>query len=181
MKKTIALLVGLVFCAMSAIAAVNVNTATQAQLETLNGIGPAKAKAIIDYRTKNGPFKTVEELDKVPGIGQGVLGKIKTDAAISGETSVKAVDKKPAKEEKKADKADKKVVKEDKKAEKEVAKEVSKDEKKVEKDAAKEDKKADKKVAKEDKKADTAEKELTKEEKKAAKKAAREDKKADKK
>jgi competence protein ComEA len=94
MKKIFALLIGLAMFAMNAIAAVNVNTATQAQLETLNGIGAVKAKAIIDYRTKNGPFKTVDELDKVPGIGQGILGKIKADVAVSGETTVKANDKK---------------------------------------------------------------------------------------
>lgn len=121
MKKIYALLIGLAFFAINALAAVNINTANQAQLETLNGIGPAKAKAIIDYRTKNGPFKTVDDLDKVPGIGQGILGKIKADIAISGETSVKAADKKPedkkaASPEKKAD--DKKAaVKEEKKAE----------------------------------------------------------------
>ena len=143
MKKIFALLIGLAFCAMNAIAAVNVNTATQAQLETLNGIGPAKAKAIIDYRTKNGAFKTVEELDKVPGIGQGVLAKIKADVAVSGETTVKATekkadDKKAAKEEKKAD--DKKAAKEEKKAD--------------DKKAAKEEKKADDKKAKDAKKAE---------------------------
>ena len=44
----------------AAYAAVNINTATQAELETLQGIGPAKAKAIIDHRKKNGPFKSAE-------------------------------------------------------------------------------------------------------------------------
>lgn len=132
MKKIFALLIGLAFCAMNAIAAVNINTATQAQLETLNGIGPAKAKAIIDYRTKNGAFKTVEELDKVPGIGGGVMAKIKADVSVSGETTVKvadkkADDKKPAKEEKKAD--DKKAAKEEKKAD---DKKPAKDSKKAE-------------------------------------------------
>jgi len=95
MKKLIALLVGLAIVAFNALAAVNVNTATPEQLETLNGIGPAKAKAIVDYRTKNGPFKTVEELDNVPGIGQGILGKIKADVTVSGATTVKAAE--PAK------------------------------------------------------------------------------------
>jgi len=90
MKKFAALLAGLAMVAFNALAAVNVNTATLDQLETLNGIGPVKAQAIIDFRGKNGPFKSVEELDKVPGIGQGVLGKIKTDATVSGQTTVKA-------------------------------------------------------------------------------------------
>ena len=99
MKKFTLLLVALVLTAFNAMAAVNVNTATQEQLETLNGIGPAKAKAIIDYRNKNGSFKSVEELDKVPGIGQGILSKIKADAAVSGTTTAKTDTKKaePAK------------------------------------------------------------------------------------
>ena len=176
MKKIFALLIGLAFCAMNAIAAVNVNTATQAQLETLNGIGPAKAKAIIDYRAKNGSFKTVEELDKVPGIGQGVLAKIKADVTVSGETTVKvadkkADDKKAVKEEKKAD--DKKAAKEEKKADdkKAVKEEKKADDRKV----AKEEKKADDKKATADKKA--ADKKAA-EDKKAADKKAKEDKKA---
>lgn len=60
MKKLFALIVGMFFICASALAAININTANQQQLESLNGIGPVKAKAIIDYRTKNGAFKTVE-------------------------------------------------------------------------------------------------------------------------
>jgi len=48
---------------------VNINTATQAELETLPGIGPVKAGDIIAYRTQNGPFKTIEDLLGVKGIG----------------------------------------------------------------------------------------------------------------
>jgi len=95
MKKVLMLLVSMALVAFNAVAAVNINTATQAQLETLNGIGPVKAKAIIDYRTKNGPFKKIEDLDSVPGIGQGVLGKIKGDVTLTGPTTVKA-EAKPA-------------------------------------------------------------------------------------
>ncbi|MCC2682697.1 MAG: Competence protein ComEA helix-hairpin-helix region [Nitrosospira multiformis] len=46
----------------AAFAAVNINTATQAELESLQGIGPAKAKAILDYRKKKGSFKSVDDL-----------------------------------------------------------------------------------------------------------------------
>jgi competence protein ComEA len=48
---------------------VNLNTATQAELETLPGIGPALAQRIIEFRERNGGFRTVEDLLEVPGIG----------------------------------------------------------------------------------------------------------------
>lgn len=48
---------------------VNLNTATVADLETLPGIGPALAQRIIDFRERNGGFRTVEDLLEVPGIG----------------------------------------------------------------------------------------------------------------
>ena len=52
-------------CTAFSLAAVNVNTASSAELEALPGIGPAKAKAIVEYRQKNGAFKSVEELNKL--------------------------------------------------------------------------------------------------------------------
>ncbi|WP_299067361.1 helix-hairpin-helix domain-containing protein, partial [Accumulibacter sp.] len=89
MHKLIALLVGLLMIAVNAFAAVNVNTANEKELQMLTGIGPAKAKAIIDYRTKNGEFKTVDDLIKVPGIGPAVLGKMKSDVTLTGPTAAK--------------------------------------------------------------------------------------------
>ena len=56
---------------------VNLNTASQAQLETLPGIGAAAAKRIIEFREKNGPFKKVEELMNVKGIGEKSFLKLK--------------------------------------------------------------------------------------------------------
>jgi competence protein ComEA len=56
---------------------VNINTATSEQLQTLPGIGPALAKAIIDYRTKNGKFTKIEELLNVKGVGEKKFQKIK--------------------------------------------------------------------------------------------------------
>ena len=52
-------------CAAFSFAAVNINTASSAELEALPGIGPAKAKSIVEYRQKNGAFKSVEELTDV--------------------------------------------------------------------------------------------------------------------
>ena len=54
-------------------AGVNVNTASQSQLESLPGIGPSKANAIIEYRTANGVFTSLSQLDAVPGIGRATL------------------------------------------------------------------------------------------------------------
>lgn len=65
-------------------AAVDLNTANQAQLESVNGIGPAKAKAIIDYRAKNGAFKTLDDLDKVSGFGKATIAKVKAELVVGG-------------------------------------------------------------------------------------------------
>lgn len=88
MKKILfVLFAGLSFC-LSALAGVNLNTATQAELQTLQGIGPAKAQAIIDYRKKHGDFKNVDELEKVDGIGAATLKNVRKDVAVSGKTTV---------------------------------------------------------------------------------------------
>ncbi|KAF0192552.1 MAG: competence protein ComEA [Gammaproteobacteria bacterium] len=66
-------------------ASVNINTADAAALATLDGVGDAKAEAIIAYRNANGPFKTVEELANVKGIGEKLIelnrGKISVGTA----------------------------------------------------------------------------------------------------
>ncbi|MFC5471633.1 helix-hairpin-helix domain-containing protein [Cohnella suwonensis] len=54
----------------------NLNAASQAQLESLPGIGPSKAKAIIDYREKRGEFRNVEELRDIKGIGPKIYEKV---------------------------------------------------------------------------------------------------------
>lgn len=63
-------------------AALNLNTATKDELIALPGIGPAKAKAILDYRQANGGFKTVEELKDVKGIGAKRFEKLKADLTV---------------------------------------------------------------------------------------------------
>jgi competence protein ComEA len=57
--------------------ALNLNTATQADLEKLPGVGPAMAKQILDYRQKNNGFKKVEELMNIKGIGEKSFLKLK--------------------------------------------------------------------------------------------------------
>lgn len=56
---------------------ININSADQAQLETLPGIGPAKASAIIQYREENGSFSAVEDIQNVSGIGPATFNKLK--------------------------------------------------------------------------------------------------------
>lgn len=131
MKKLLSIWVSLMFFCGSSFA-VDLNKATQAELEALKGIGEVKAKAIIDYRTKNGPFKSADDLDKVKGVGKGIIAKIGGDLTIDGKAlgmptaSDKATEKKPAKAKKSeeaaapaaaaaAAAADEKTVKKDKK------------------------------------------------------------------
>jgi competence protein ComEA len=97
MKK---LLLALVFCfaaSGAALAAVNINTATKEELTTLKGVGEKRAQEIIDYRKKHGNFKSVDELEKVPGIGPGLMKQIRSDVTVTGKTST---DKSKAGEEK---------------------------------------------------------------------------------
>lgn len=69
-------------------AAVNINTASADELDKqLTGIGPAKAQAIVDFRQKNGPFKTVDDLTKVPGIKEATVNKLRSQATVDGATT----------------------------------------------------------------------------------------------
>ncbi len=80
------LCLGLVFSSVSVLAQksspaatekINLNSATAEQLQSLPGIGPATAKSILEYRTKAGKFKTIEEIINVKGIGEKKFQKIK--------------------------------------------------------------------------------------------------------
>jgi len=72
----------------AALAAVNINTATKEELVSLKGVGEKRAQEIIDYRKKNGNFKSVDELEKVPGIGPGLMKQIRSDLTVTGKTSI---------------------------------------------------------------------------------------------
>jgi competence protein ComEA len=92
MSKTMQRLAGILAVALVATAAlappalaaapapsekVNINAATADQLTALPGIGPSYAQRIVEYREKNGPFKKVEDLLNVTGIGEKTFEKIK--------------------------------------------------------------------------------------------------------
>ena len=73
---------------------VNINTADAAALaKALNGIGPAKAKAIVSYREKNGPFKSADQLAMVEGISQKLIDRNRADIQLGAD---KAAPGKPA-------------------------------------------------------------------------------------
>jgi len=63
-------------------APVNVNTATETELEDLPGIGPTLAAAIIDERERNGPFRSADDLTRVHGIGEGRLAQLRDFVAF---------------------------------------------------------------------------------------------------
>ncbi len=94
----LATLVGVVVAvAMTAAAAgpapapgvVNVNTASAEQLALLPGVGPALAKRIVAFRTENGPFRSLDELVAVRGIGERSLGRMKPYVTLEGPTTLK--------------------------------------------------------------------------------------------
>lgn len=67
---------------VNAYAVVDLNKATQSELEAVKGLGPAKAKAIITYREKQGAFKSVDDLDKVKGFGKATVDKLRPELTV---------------------------------------------------------------------------------------------------
>ncbi|MEN8141735.1 MAG: helix-hairpin-helix domain-containing protein [Thermodesulfobacteriota bacterium] len=65
-----------------ALAGVNINTADPATLQTLKGIGPSKAQAIVDYREAHGQFTSAAEITKVKGIGEKTFVRIKDEIEV---------------------------------------------------------------------------------------------------
>ncbi len=80
------------FC-LTAWAEVNVNKANQSELESLPGIGPAKANAIIAFRVENGRFQSLADLDRVPGIGPATLANIGPLVAFTADGVAPAIHK----------------------------------------------------------------------------------------
>jgi competence protein ComEA len=84
---------GLCLCSGLALATININTATRDELVALPGIGPAKAQAILDHRKAHGPFKSIEGLKDVKGIGAKRFEKLKPELAVTGPNSTKSATK----------------------------------------------------------------------------------------
>lgn len=61
---------------------VNINTASEAELETVTGIGPATAKKIVAHREQHGPFTSVDQLEEVPGIGPAKLEGMRAEVTV---------------------------------------------------------------------------------------------------
>lgn len=88
--KLFGMAVALCFVALASVnayAVVNLNTASQSELESVKGLGPAKAKAIIAHREKQGAFKSVDELDKVKGFGKATVNKLRPELTVGSSTS----------------------------------------------------------------------------------------------
>ena len=97
----VALAMALALSSFPALAVVNINTASQEEFVALHkGLGPAKAQAIIDYRKTHGPFKSVDDLKHVKGIGAKRLEKLRADLTVGPATKVAAAS--PAKGDAKA-------------------------------------------------------------------------------
>ena len=61
---------------------VNINTASSEELQTIPGIGPSKAEAVVEYREENGMFQTIEDITNVSGIGEKSFERIKSSITV---------------------------------------------------------------------------------------------------
>jgi competence protein ComEA len=81
-RKLFLSLILTLFMVVAAFAAINLNTADQATLESIKGIGPAKAAAIVEYRDAHGKFNSVDDLLQIKGIGPKLLEQIKPEVEV---------------------------------------------------------------------------------------------------
>ena len=81
-KKLFLSLMFVLLFTVAAIAGVNINKADVSTLDSLPGIGAAKATAIVEYRKEHGNFKSVDDLRKVKGIGSKLMEKIRDKVTV---------------------------------------------------------------------------------------------------
>ena len=84
---------------------VNVNVADSEQLKLLPGVGPAKAQAILEYRKAKGPFKKIEDLLGVSGIGERALERMRPFVVLEGKTTAQPKEAPPTQAKRAASKA----------------------------------------------------------------------------
>ena len=82
LKKLLMVLLFVLCFTVAALAGVNINTADEKELTSLSGIGKVKAAAIIEYRSKHGSFKTLDDFKKVKGIGNKIMKKLRDQITI---------------------------------------------------------------------------------------------------
>lgn len=87
MKHFLGLLAAFLVSTQLVLAAVNINTASFEELDAVKTISPAKAKAIVEYRTKNGPFKSIDELKNVKGFGTKSIARVASELTVEGSSS----------------------------------------------------------------------------------------------
>lgn len=97
MKRILSAILIFFACIGFACAAVNLNTATVEELDSVKGIGPSKAKAIVEYRNKNGQFKSVDDLKGVKGFGEKSVAKLRGDLTVGNAPATAAAPAAPAK------------------------------------------------------------------------------------
>lgn len=101
--KKILLALSALFAFSGLVLAVDINTADQKELESVKGIGPAKAKAIIDYRKQNGPFKSVDDLANVKGMDKKGIARMKGELSAGEGKKMDSAKKDPVEAGKNAD------------------------------------------------------------------------------
>ncbi len=91
MKKLLMIIAALFAFSSAAYAAININTATEAELQHITGINATKARAIIEFRSKAGGFRSNDDILKVPGITRSTVDikPILNEISITGPTTMK--------------------------------------------------------------------------------------------
>jgi len=79
----------LAFWLAPALAALDLNSATRSELEAVPGIGPVKAVAILDYRLAHGPYRNLDELQRVRGLGPASVARLKPYLSIRPRADMK--------------------------------------------------------------------------------------------